>query len=297
MRDRMAAISDMVANIEPKLNAIELKLSDQLKQDQENVDVIWRLAENYRKQGNLSQALGGYQRLLQLQPDHHKAEYLRRILSGESIMDFVSEEDFPASPFALTDNFLTTDQQQLIWQLLEKNYQHFDVSKTLDKKGQGQLTDYRSSQLLPQKHLKPLRKWFLSLIVEQLNHVLPRIGLESFEISGKELQLTKSQGGDYYKIHSDRGGNSKSATRNMTFVYYFHGEPKGFSGGDLLLFDTHAKKKSFNAHFTRVSPINNRLICFPSDRYHTVLPVKSLVDDWQFARFTLNGWLHQVSEK
>ncbi|MDF1759412.1 MAG: hypothetical protein P1U40_02630 [Coxiellaceae bacterium] len=48
-------------------------------------------------------------------------------------------------------------------------------------------------------------------------------------------------------------------------------------------------KKSFNAHFTRVSPNNNRLICFPSDRYHTVLPVTALVDDWQFARFTLNG--------
>ncbi len=137
MRDRMAAISDMVANIEPRLNAIELKLSDQLKQDKENVDVIWRLAENYRKQGNLEQALGGYQRLLQLRPDHPEADYLRCILSGQSIERLICDGDFSPSPFALFDNFLTEEQQQLIWQFLEKHHSKFTVSKTHNKKGDG----------------------------------------------------------------------------------------------------------------------------------------------------------------
>ncbi len=93
----------------------------------------------------------------------------------------------------------------------------------------------------------------------------------------------------YFKKHSDAGSNYKY--RSLTVVYFFHNEPRRFSGGDLLLYDTNVKEGSSNGDFTRVLCKNNRLVIFPSEYFHEVLEVSSENGDIQNARFTIVGWV------
>lgn len=289
--DEIEAMSQRVVEVESQLQALEQELSQRYCQQPGDADVIWQLAENYRKRGNLSQALGGYQALLKLQPGHQAALRLQAILNGSELPK-LSQPGCVSSPFVLMDDFLSEQQLQAIWLLLEKKQHRFKQTEVLDKKGLAQNAGYRSSQQLPQRLLKPIREWFVPRVVECVKKQPSRLGVDGFEPSQVECQLTKSRGGDFYKIHTDKGDSEATATREVTFVYYFHGEPKGFEGGDMLLFETSVADNELGTGFTRIQPVSNRLILFPAACFHCVLPVSALVDDWRFARFTLNGWLH-----
>jgi SM-20-related protein len=52
-----------------------------------------------------------------------------------------------------------------------------------------------------------------------------------------ETQLTSHNDGGYYRIHNDNGSPS-TATRVLTYVYYFHRQPVAFKGGQLRLYDS-----------------------------------------------------------
>ena len=71
---------------------------------------------------------------------------------------------------------------------------------------------------------------FQSKILETLPEVLTKLKFRPFEISEIEVQLTAHNDGCYYKIHND-AGSEKTASREITYVYYFYQEPKAFSGG------------------------------------------------------------------
>ena len=95
------------------------------------------------------------------------------------------------------------------------------------------------------------------------------------------MQITASNDGDYFRLHQDGGPDD---TREITFVYFLHGEPRPFSGGELKIRDS------------TVMPLGDTLVLFPSCSVHEVLPVQ--VPSRQFAdsRFTVNGWIHRGAE-
>jgi len=81
----------------------------------------------------------------------------------------------------------------------------------------------------------------------------------------------------------------------LTFVYYFNRRPKAFEGGDLALYDGDAAAGLFsNRHFTKVGPVDNRLLVFPSNAQHEVLTVRCPSGAYEDSRFTLNGWFNSV---
>jgi Rps23 Pro-64 3,4-dihydroxylase Tpa1-like proline 4-hydroxylase len=96
-----------------------------------------------------------------------------------------------------------------------------------------------------------------------------------------ESQITASNHGDYFRLHQDGGPDD---TREITFVYFLHGEPRPFSGGELKIYAS------------TTEPHGDTLILFPSSSAHEVLPVE--VPSRQFAdsRFTVNGWIHRRTE-
>jgi len=73
---------------------------------------------------------------------------------------------------------------------------------------------------------------------------------------------------DYYKPHTDMGV--------ITIVTWFHKEPKGFSGGDMIL-----------GGEIEVECKNNRSIIFPSSLNHEVTPIKMLTDLEDYGRFAM----------
>ena len=60
--------------------------------------------------------------------------------------------------------------------------------------------------------------------------------------------------GDYYKAHVDDAV--------VTAISFFYNEPKGYTGGDLIL-----------EHRLRIPCLNNSLVVFPSIMWHEVTPI------------------------
>ena len=131
----------------------------------------------------------------------------------------------------------------------------------------------------------------MSKINSLLPGILPKLEIIYLPIRNFELQITVHLDGHFYKAHQDSDGK-KTADRQISFVYYFHQIPKGFTGGDLLLFDTDLKK---NVHslieFSRIKSVNNSIIFFPSAYYHKVTQVICKKNSFCNGRFTLNGWI------
>ena len=76
-----------------------------------------------------------------------------------------------------------------------------------------------------------------------------------------------------------------------------HRRPRRFSGGDLLLYDTDVDAKTgHTGAFSRITPLRNGIIFFPSNCYHQVTPVQCETDDFEDARWVLNGHVWRLAE-
>lgn len=139
--------------------------------------------------------------------------------------------------------------------------------------------NHRKSKVLHKFELQPL---IVKKVKQTLIEVLTYLNIPPFFVSAIECQLTASNHGDYFRLHNDNS-NHAVQTRKLTYVYYFHQEPKGYTGGELSL-------HTYNKVLKHV-PVQNQIIFFPSELMHEVLPVnvesKSFVD----SRFTINGWI------
>ena len=114
-----------------------------------------------------------------------------------------------------------------------------------------------------------------------------------------ERQLTAHNDGDFFKFHTDAGGpdDDGTNTRALTYVYYFNKAPKPFDGGDLRLYygavdpETWAPPETFET----IEPVNNRIVFFPSETWHQVMPITCNSKAFEDCRFTVNGWVHRAA--
>jgi SM-20-related protein len=191
------------------------------------------------------------------------------------------------SSYVQIDNFLTDkEKNQLLKYVFEQENAFVSTSTSTDD------VNYRRSQVL---YSFPR---FSELMVDRIQAALPdvlsKLGLPSFPISQIEAQLTSHNDGNYYKIHNDNG-SPDTATRELTYVYYFYQEPKPFTGGELVIYDSkvennyYVKADSFNT----VEPRNNSIVFFLSRYMHEVLPVRCPSQTFRDSRFTINGWLRR----
>jgi len=140
---------------------------------------------------------------------------------------------------------------------------------------------------------------FGTLIKDRLIDLLPDVisafNREAFPLSKIDTQITASNDGDFFKVHQDNSSMEPLDIylRELSYVYYFHSEPKGFSGGQLRIYDSengeveHADKRRART----ITPRQNTLVLFPSSYDHEVLPVKCPTAKFRNSRFTVNGWL------
>jgi SM-20-related protein len=148
--------------------------------------------------------------------------------------------------------------------------------------------DYRrSSVIFYPKNIDRI----VTKITDLLPQILPTLGLEAFPVSKIETQLTAHNDDNYYKIHNDNG-SPETATRRLTYVYYFYQTPQPFTGGELTLYDsTDAFTIDQNTSRQVIQPLNNSIVIFPSQFMHEVLPVSCPSQKFSDSRFTINGWI------
>ncbi len=139
---------------------------------------------------------------------------------------------------------------------------------------------------------------FSELVVARVRALLPSalrtLAIAPFHIARVEAQLTAHNDGDFFRVHPD-SGSDETATRELTFVYYFNCEPKGYSGGELILYDSRKVQGALEKadSFSLVEPRCNSMVLFPSRCFHEVLPVRCESGTFRDSRFTINGWLRR----
>jgi SM-20-related protein len=126
-----------------------------------------------------------------------------------------------------------------------------------------------------------------------LPRILPRLGYELFPISRLETQITASNDGDFFRWHNDNA-HEEVASREMTFVYFFHREPKKFRGGELRIYDSRWQDGYVpTENYRNIVPRQNQLVVFPSCLAHEITLVDCPSRAFADSRFTVNGWFHR----
>ena len=192
------------------------------------------------------------------------------------------------SNFVQLDQFLPPQQHQhLLQQVLRRKANFVSASTSTSDR------NHRRSKVLydfPE---------VTALITQQIQAVLPNVvaqlGLVPLPLSQIEAQITAHTDGNYYQVHNDNG-SPDTASRELTYVYYFNREPKAYSGGELRLYDSRIENSFFvkAESFKTIEPRNNSIIFFLSRYMHEVLPVRCPSKSFADSRFTVNGWVRRA---
>lgn len=149
--------------------------------------------------------------------------------------------------------------------------------------------DFRRSRVL--YDVAPVAPILTERVLDHLPWVLDRLDQANFAVREVELQITASNDGEWFKAHRDSGAGTVSS-RELTFVYYCHREPRPFAGGELRMFGAFESGDDPTAALTIVPPPNS-IVFFPSHFLHEVMPVSCPSRQFIDSRFTYNGWLHR----
>jgi Rps23 Pro-64 3,4-dihydroxylase Tpa1-like proline 4-hydroxylase len=136
------------------------------------------------------------------------------------------------------------------------------------------------------------------VLLDRLQGSLPRIlrklGHEPFRSSRVEMQITASNDGDFFHWHCDNSGEA-IASREITFVYFLHREPRAFRGGELRIYDSRWENGMYRPteNYRAIVPQQNQVVLFASSLAHEITPVECPSNAFADSRFTVNGWFHR----
>jgi Rps23 Pro-64 3,4-dihydroxylase Tpa1-like proline 4-hydroxylase len=192
------------------------------------------------------------------------------------------------------DEFLAPHELDELIAYTLQHEEDFENSEVISPSGDPGIVDFshRRSRVLMDlgKHQE--------VILERIRCVLPKVlrqfGIEEFPITHAEAQITASNDGDFFATHSD-DAQEAIASRRVTFVYFFHQEPRPFEGGELRLYDSsgdHGRGYQTRS-FQTIVPQQNQIVFFPCSVSHEITQIVSPSRAFADSRFTLNGWLHK----
>jgi Rps23 Pro-64 3,4-dihydroxylase Tpa1-like proline 4-hydroxylase len=182
-------------------------------------------------------------------------------------------------------DFLDAEMHRAVLDWALENEARFVPTRVGDGQPGG---DFRISQGL--SDLGPLNKPLRERVKAAFPRLLPGLGMRPFPFKVEQLELVAHNDGAQFKTHVDThiGGAGPLLRRVLSAVYYFHAEPKAFSGGELRLHGLGP-----NAGSIDVVPEQNSLVAFPSFMPHEVRPVSGPSKRFQDSRFAINIWFHR----
>ena len=192
------------------------------------------------------------------------------------------------------DEFLAPQELEELTRYTLEHEADFSASEVVSPSADGGIVNYehrRSFVLMDLAHHQDL---ILARIKSVLPQVLEKLGMEEFSIAGVEAQVTASNEGDFFHFHSDNGSD-RVASRYLTFVYFFHREPRQFEGGELRIHDARLEEGSYvsEGSYQTIVPQQNQIVFFPCELMHEITPVNCASQLFADSRFTLNGWLRR----
>jgi SM-20-related protein len=197
-------------------------------------------------------------------------------------------------PFVIVDEFLSAAQLAALLEYTLDREQDFIASEvvgTMHATGILDLEHRRSRSLFD---LRLHRDVIAGRIESSLPRIFAGLGREPFTCRHIEAHLCASNDGEFFKRHSDNGVEALR-TREITFAYYFHREPKAFFDGDLRIYTSFVRAILARAPIRSetIVPLQNRIVFFPSCMLHEVLPVRCPSRAFADSRFSVTGWVHR----
>jgi Rps23 Pro-64 3,4-dihydroxylase Tpa1-like proline 4-hydroxylase len=218
---------------------------------------------------------------------------------GLSNPNFLASTAYQGSTFAsafpavILDEFLVHQEWYKLLKYTLSNVGKFTRSEVVRPDGDSAVDlGYRRSRVLFE--LGEFGGIFRQRLLTFLPYMLARLGYPPFPVTDVEIQLTGSNHGEFFRVHSDNEADQSSG-RQLTFVYFFHREPRQFGGGELKIFKaTRAcDVVGSNRPFRLIYPRQNQIVVFPSAFMHEILPVVCPSRHFDNSRFTVNGWFHR----
>jgi Rps23 Pro-64 3,4-dihydroxylase Tpa1-like proline 4-hydroxylase len=200
-----------------------------------------------------------------------------------------SQQPVVKSRYVIAENFLPpADHAALLRFAIDSKERFVDSSVSTDD------ADYRRSKVL--YDFPSFAELFRRRIRELMPQLLPALQIAPFPAGDIECQMTAHNDGNFYKLHNDNG-SPDTATRALTYVYYFHNEPKAYDGGALRIYDSVVADGFYRCgpHAADVEPKNNSVIFFVPHTHHEVLPVRCPSKRFEDGRFTVNGWVRRAA--
>ncbi len=189
------------------------------------------------------------------------------------------------------EEFFAPSELLELWRYAQLREGAFTPSEVVGEANDGEWDDdvRRSRVLYDVSTIYPL---IAERIMAHLPLVTERLDLDPFTVREIELQVTSTNDGEWFRPHRDSGAGAVRS-RELTFVYYCHREPRAFRGGELRLYEPFADVDDPDGQSVTIVPAQNAMVFFPSHYFHEVLPTWCPTGAFADARLTFNGWLHR----
>ncbi len=279
MADHTSAVRKMAMSI--RRDQRLLRLLDAHRLALPDSDLLGNI---YRRQGALGAASAEFVRLHANGKGSPTGAIFRAMSQRVRGPARMPESEFAAAPFAILEQFLGSDANQgLLTDAIAKRNQFRPTElQNSDQYGRAQRTNLVTYDL---------GAWgdsMRALVNEQLALVCERLNMPLFTSAFIQLKIAAYLNGDYFNAHQDNGKDQRD--RKISFVYYFNQQPKPYTGGDLLLYDSRFAPRAYvRSLYTRVIPQNDSIIFFPSEYFHEVTPVTTRDPAFAASRFTIAG--------
>jgi Rps23 Pro-64 3,4-dihydroxylase Tpa1-like proline 4-hydroxylase len=191
-------------------------------------------------------------------------------------------------PTCIVDDFLGRDVSAKLLEFVIQHEADFQPSWQYSDGGSGFLDGFRKS-LSFHGDAEPVLQPFAAALKQAASRLRAEIGCESFGLDLSDFDLVAHCDGHRLKRHIDTHTGQKRTTsrsdRVLSLVYYFHAEPRAFSGGNLVMYGLVGDQRR------TIEPRHDRLVAFPSLTPHEVEPISLPGNAFATARFSLVCWL------
>jgi len=206
----------------------------------------------------------------------------------------LEETTFLPAQCVVLDEFLVREELDRLTQHALDHEADFQISEVISPGVNAGTVDYEARR----SHVLMNQDEETAVLTKRIQAFLPRVlqklGQEVFPVSQVEAQITASNHGDLFYCHTDDSAEEIS-TRALTFVYFFHREPKAFTGGELRIYDSQQENGQWvkTDNCQTIVPDQNRIVFFPSSLVHEITPVECPSQAFADSRLTVNGWFHR----
>lgn len=266
-------------------------LQQQLASNPGNPALVRRLADLCRTLGDLDAAADYYARLAGRVDESADGAQMARLMRGHPGTGGWDDTPGHAVPFVRQTQFLPEAARDDILSYALENEQDFELLMVAKNRLDGTQTGVRADALRSQLGLLKIpevREILEGPVRAALPDILPALGLEPFEVRDIQMTLSATCDGGFGKPHRD----DINTSARISLLYYFHSNPKGFTGGDLMLYDRLEDPNGWDlSRSTLLEHTDNMLIAFPCSAMHEITRVTAMSEGFRHARFAVAGFV------